>query len=169
MKYWVSDWKKEDRKIVKIVHGSPGFGSMLTEEQTVGYLTDKKLNLLLGTVDKNSNPFIHPVWFLYENEKLYVETSKTSKKVQNIQHKNMVYFCIDDENLPYRGVRGKALVKISTDVEDNISIAERIMRKYTGNLENKVAKMLMDGVRAGQSAILEISPEYYSTWDHSES
>ena len=154
---------------MKIVHGSPGFGSMLTEEQTVEFLTDKKLNLLLGTVGKNGDPFIHPVWFLYENEKLYVETSKTSKKVQNIQHKNMVYFCIDDENLPYRGVRGKALVKISTDVEDNIPIAERIMIKYTGNLENKVAKMLMDGVRAGQSAILEINPEYYSTWDHSES
>jgi uncharacterized pyridoxamine 5'-phosphate oxidase family protein len=154
---------------MKIVHGSPGFGSMLTEEQTVEFLTDKKLNLLLGTVGKNGDPFIHPVWFLYENEKLYVETSKTSKKVQNIQHKNTVYFCIDDENLPYRGVRGKALVKISTDVEGNIPIAERIMIKYTGDLENKVAKMLMDGVRAGQSAILEISPEYYSTWDHSES
>jgi len=154
---------------MKIVHGSPGFGSMLTEEQTVEFLTDKKLNLLLGTVDGSGDPFIHPVWFLYENEKLYVETSKTSKKVQNILHKNMAYFCIDDENLPYRGVRGKALVKISTDVEDNIPIAERIMIKYTGNLENKVAKMLMDGVRAAQSAILEISPEYYSTWDHSES
>ena len=154
---------------MKIVHGSPGFGSMLTEEQTVEFLTDKKLNLLLGTVGGSGDPFIHPVWFLYENEKLYVETSKTSKKVQNIQQKNMVYFCIDDENLPYRGVRGKALVKISTDVEDNIPIAERIMIKYTGNLENKVAKMLMDGVRAGQSAILEISPEYYSTWDHSDS
>ena len=154
---------------MKIVHGSPGFGSMLTEEQTVEFLTDKKLNLFLGPVGGSGDPFIHPVWFLYENGKLYVETSKTSKKVQNIRHKNMVYFCIDDENLPYRGVRGKALVKISTNVEDNIPIAERIMIKYTGDLENKVAKMLMDGVRAGQSAILEISPEYYSTWDHSES
>ena len=153
---------------MKIVHGSPGFGSKLSEEQTVKFLTDKKLNLLLGTVDRNGDPFIHPVWFLYENEKLYVETSKTSNKVQNIRRKNMVYFCIDDENLPYRGVRGKALVKISTDVEDNIPIAERIMIKYTGDLENKVAKILMDGVRASKSAILEISPIYYSTWDHGE-
>jgi len=138
---------------MKIVHGSPGFGSKLTEEETVKFLTDKKLNLLFGTVDKNGEPFIHPVWFLYENEKLYVETSKTSKKVQNIRHKNIAYFCIDDENLPYRGVRGKALVKISTDVENNIPIAERIMIRYTGDLENKVAKVLMDGVKAGQSAM----------------
>ena len=154
---------------MKIVHGSPGFGAQLTEEQTIKFLTDKKLNLLLGTVDKNGDPFIHPVWFLYEHEKLYVETSKTSKKVQNIQHRNMVYFCVDDENLPYRGVRGKALVKISMDVEDNIPIAERIMIKYTGDLENRVAKILMDGVKDGQSAILEITPAYYSTWDHTES
>ena len=154
---------------MKIVHASPGYGFKLTEEQTIDFLTNKKLNLLLGTVDKNGDPFIHPVWFLYENEKLYVETSNTSKKVQNIQHKNIVYFCIDDENLPYMGVRGKALVKVSIDVKDNIPVAERIMIKYTGNLENKVAKILMDGVRAGKSAILEINPVYYSTWDHSES
>ena len=89
-------------KIMKIVHASPGFGLKLTQEQTIEFLTNKKLNLLLGTVDKNGDPFIHPVWFLYENEKLYVETSKTSKKVQNIQHKDTIYFCIDDENLPYR-------------------------------------------------------------------
>ena len=154
---------------MKIVHASPGFGSKLTEEQTVKFLTDKKLNLLLGTVDKIGDPYIHPVWFLYENEKLYVETSKTSKKVQNIRHKNLIYFCIDDENIPYMGVRGKALVKISIDVENNIPIAERIMIKYTGDLENKVAKILMDGVKAGQSSILEINPVYYSTWDHTDS
>ena len=45
---------------MKIVHASPGYGSMLTEEQTTKFLTDKKLNLLLGTVDKNGDPFIHP-------------------------------------------------------------------------------------------------------------
>ena len=60
-------------------------------------------------------------------------------------------------------------MKISTDVGDNIPIAERIMVKYTGDLNNKVAKILMDGVKDGKSAILEINPTYYSTWDHSES
>ena len=80
---------------MKIVHGSPGFGSKLTEEETVKFLTDKKLNLLLGTVDKNGEPFIHPVWFLYENEKLYVETSKTSKKVQNTRYKSTPCFYVE--------------------------------------------------------------------------
>ena len=70
---------------MKIVHASPGFGSVLTEEQAIDFLTNSKLNLLLGTIDENGEPNVHPVWYLYDNGKLYVETSKTAKKVQKYQ------------------------------------------------------------------------------------
>lgn len=152
---------------MKIVHGSPGFGSALTESQVEDFLSKSKLNLLLGTVDSKGEPNIHPVWYHYENGTIYVETTKSSKKVKNIKNKNSVYFCIDDEKMPYKGVRGKATARISEDIEHNIPIASKIMIKYTGDLENKVAKFLMDGVKKGLSVILEIKPKYYSTWDHS--
>ena len=152
---------------MKIVHASPGFGSALTEDQVVDFLSKSKLNLLLGTIDEKGEPNVHPVWYLYQNGKLYVETAKTSKKVKNIRSKNTVYFCVDDENMPYKGVRGKCTVQISEDIEANIPIAEKIMIKYTGNLDNEVAKFLMDGVKNGFSVLLEISPKYYATWDHS--
>lgn len=152
---------------MKIVHGSPGFGSLLTEPQTIDFLSNSKLNLLLGTVDRNGEPNVHPVWYLFQDGKLYIETGKNSKKIQNIRQKNIVYFCVDDENMPYKGVRGKGEARISEDIKSNIPIAEKIMLKYTGSLDNEIAKMLMDGVKEGLSAILEISPKYYSTWDHS--
>jgi len=44
---------------------------------------------------------------------------------------------------------------------------EKIMLKYTGSLDNEVAKFLMDGVKSGFSVLLEITPKYYATWDHS--
>jgi len=69
--------------------------------------------------------------------------------------------------VPYKGVRGKATVKISENVDQNIPIAEKIMLKYTGSLDNEVAKFLLDGVMNGFSAILELTPRFYSTWDHS--
>ncbi len=152
---------------MKIVHASPGFGSMLTEPQTIDFLSNSKLNLLLGTVDRNGEPNVHPVWYLFQDGKLYIETGKNSKKIQNIRQKNIVYFCIDDENMPYKGVRGKGEARISEDIKSNIPIAEKIMLKYTGSLDNEIAKMLMDGVKEGLSARLEITPKYYSTWDHS--
>ena len=152
---------------MKIVHASPGFGSKFNEEQTLDFLSKGKLNLLLGTIDEKGEPNVHPVWYLFENGKLYIETSKTAKKVNNARKKNTVYFCIDDEKMPYKGVRGKGTVRISEDVKANIPIAEKIMIKYTGNLDNKVAKFLMDGVKNGFSVLLEITPKYFATWDHS--
>lgn len=152
---------------MKIVHASPGFGSKLTEEQVKGFLKNSKLNLLLGTIDDKGEPNVHPVWYYYEDEKLYVETSKTSKKIKNVQNNHTVYFCIDDETIPYKGVRGKGLAKIHTNVNHNLPIAEKIMVKYTGSIDNDIAKFLLDGVKNQLSAIIEISPIYFATWDHS--
>lgn len=152
---------------MKIVHASPGFGSKFTEEQALAFLSNAKLNLLLGTIDDKGDPNVHPVWCLYENGKLYVETAKTSKKATNITNHNLIYFCIDDEKMPYKGVRGKGTARILDDPIVNIPIAEKIMIKYTGNLENEVAKFLMDGVKNGFSILLEITPKYLATWDHS--
>lgn len=152
---------------MKIVHASPGFGSKLSEEQAIDFLTNSKLNLLLGTIDDKGDPNVHPVWYLFDNGKLYVETSKTAKKAANIKNNNSIYFCIDDEKMPYKGVRGKGTARISEDITTNIPIAERIMIKYTGNLENEVAKFLMDGVKNGLSVLVEITPKYMATWDHS--
>jgi len=41
---------------MKIVHASPGFISQLTEQQVTDFLSISKLNLQLGTIDKNGEP-----------------------------------------------------------------------------------------------------------------
>jgi len=153
---------------VKIINASPNFGSPMTEDEVRNFLSDSKLNALLGTVDEKGDPNVHPTWYYFDNNKIYVETSKSSKKVRNIMRKNTVYFCIDDETIPYKGVRGKGEVRISEDVSRNVPVAEKIMIKYTGSLDNNVAKFLMDAVKSGNSVILEITPSYYSTWDYSK-
>ena len=43
----------------------------------------------------------------------------------------------------------------------------RIVTKYTGGTDNKIAKKILDGVNDGGSVLLELHPSYYSTWDHS--
>jgi len=49
-------------------------------------------------------------------------------------------------------------LKISENVDQNVPIAEKIMLKYTGSLDNEVAKFLLDGIKNGFSAILELTP-----------
>jgi general stress protein 26 len=89
-------------------------------------------------VDENGDANIHPAWFYYDSskEKIYVETGRQSKKMENLSKNYKIYFCIDDPNPPYKGVRGKGSVKVHEDINFNILIAQKIHLRYFGNLEH---------------------------------
>lgn len=158
------------RLSLKILNANPYFGISLTEQETKDILTSGTLILHLGTVDQNGHANIHPAWYYYDasTNKLYLQTGKQSKKSYNLRNNEMIYFCIDDQNPPYKGVRGKGSVKIHEDVNFNIPIAEKILIKYLGNLQHPSAQTLLDGQKKGQLVVLEISPIYYSAWDNSK-
>jgi general stress protein 26 len=83
---------------------------------------------------------IQPIWFIYDNEssKIYVGTQKTTRKFENIRRNpNKIYFSIDDENFPFKGVKGRAVAKISENIQKNLSIVEKINLKYLGTNEPK--------------------------------
>lgn len=156
--------------MLKILNASPGFGAPLGEQETRNFLTSGKLNIHLGTVDEKGDANIHPAWFYYDPSKeiIYIETYKQAKKTANLQKRGNVYFCIDEPNPPYKGVRGKGSVRIHEDIKFNVPIAEKIMVKYLGSVDHPMSLALLDMQRKGQSVILEISPKYYSTWDYSK-
>ena len=95
------------------------------------------------------------MWYYFDNERIYFETGKNSKKVRNIKNRNNIYFCIDETNPPYKGVRGKGTAIISEDIKRNISIAKKIMIKYTGSIDKNLAKFLIDSIKRGESAIIK--------------
>jgi general stress protein 26 len=117
---------------------------------------ESKLNLQLATIDEQGNPNIQPVWFYYDKdgEKLWINTSKTAKKTQNIRKRSTVYFSIDDENTPVRGVKGRG---IATIIEDS---------KQVGPLDHPIAKMITEDTKKGEVVLVEISPKFFSTWDY---
>jgi uncharacterized pyridoxamine 5'-phosphate oxidase family protein len=153
---------------LKILNANPFFGVPLTEQETKDILTRGTLMIHLGTIDEKGHANIHPAWYYYDTStnKLYVQTGKQSKKTYNLRNNETIYFCIDDQNPPYKGVRGKASVKTHEDVNFNIPIAEKILIKYLGNLLHPGAQTLLAAQKKGQLVVLEISPIYYSAWDN---
>lgn len=95
-----------------ILNANPGFGTPLTEEQVIDFLTNSKLNLHLSTIDEKGDPNIHPTWFFFNppTNKIYIGTWKRSKKATNLKNHDTIYFCVDEPNQPYKGVRGKGIV-----------------------------------------------------------
>jgi hypothetical protein len=142
----------------------------LSEQDIKDFLTTKALNIHLGTVDENGHANIHPAWYYFDDlkEKIYVETGRHSKKMENLTRNDTIYFCIDDPSPPYKGVRGKGKVKVFYAINYNVLIAQKIHLRYLGNLEHPIAHELIDAIKKGQSVVLEISPKYYSTWDYSK-
>lgn len=149
---------------MKIFNGAPGYGRLLTNEEISEFLSKSKKNLQLATIDDKNEPNVHPVWFLYENGVIYCATEKKSKKIQNILKKNIVYFSVDDDNSEFKGVRGKGTVRILEDPDSNVSIAEKIIIKYAGDLKSKLAKEVIEEIKTGIEVVLEITPKFYSVW-----
>jgi len=149
---------------MKILNAIPGLGQPLTEQQVKEFLGKARLNLQLGTIDEKGEPNIHPIWYAYENEKIYVVTPKKSKKANNALRQKTIYFSIDDESFPYKGVKGKGTIKSLDDINSNVKIAEKIITKYMGSLENDIGRWIINEIRQGNEAVLEITPKFFSAW-----
>lgn len=148
------------------ITGAMGSAYSMTEEEVDKFL-ENKLNLQLATIDELGDPGIQPVWFEYDKDKksLFIMTPKTSKKAQNIRRKSKIYFSIDDENFPYKGVKGKGEAKVLEDEQKIMLLVEKINMKYLGTLDHPIAKMLIDNTRNGIETVFEITPKFFSTWD----
>jgi len=153
---------------LKIIDASePEFGRPMTEGEVRNFLINSKKNAHISTLDERQEPNIHPTWYYFDNEsgKIYIESGKASRKTKNLERNNIIYYCIDDDNIPYKGVRGKGTVKISDDINLNLSIGEKIVTKYLGSVGHPISQLLLDSLKNGDAIILEITPKFFATWD----
>jgi PPOX class probable F420-dependent enzyme len=153
-------------KIISATSETPG----MTKEEVDKFLAGN-LMLQMATIDKQGEPNIQPVWFYYDKkgEKLLVTTSKLAKKVQNLRNKPSLYFSVDDENFPYKGVKGRGSVNIIEDSNRAVSEGDKISMKYLGTLDHPIAKMITEHSKKGDNVLIEVSPKFFSTWDYSKS
>jgi len=152
---------------MKVIQALPGMPKPVTDDEVVNIL-ESKLNMQLATLDEEGYPMIQPIWFLYDkaSNKIYTGTQKTTKKVQNIRkNPDKIYFSIDDDNFPYKGVKGRGVARVLESAQENLPIVERINIKYLGTLEHPLAKMLMDNTRNETEVVIEITPKFFSAWD----
>lgn len=150
---------------MRIINAIPGMGALTQPE--IDRFLESRLNVHLATIDEMGDPNIQPVWFYYDRNvnELYAITGKTTKKVQNVRSRPTIYFSIDDDNFPYKGVKGKGSVTILEDSKKITPMVERIIMKYLGTLDHPVAKMIMENTKSGNEVLLKIDPKFFSTWD----
>jgi len=120
--------------------------------------------LRLSTIDKSNFPHITPVWYIFNDEKIYIGTNTKNQKIKNIEKNNHVSFCVDvGVNSPdIYGVMGQGIANIILEIPKVRTIAEKILLKYFKTLENKSAKELLEDT----DCVIEIIPQKYSKWNY---
>lgn len=105
-----------------------------------GFLKKDTFTGKLGTVDKDGNSHVVPIWFVLgdrsTNNKIgdiYFTTGADSTKAQNIQRNNTVSLCVDDQEPPFSFVflRGKANI-FPYKEKETIGWATKIAARYMG-------------------------------------
>lgn len=152
---------------VKIVEAEKGLG--MSRSEALRFLSDSRSTLQLGTTDEDGSPIIHPVWYYLHarSGRFYVITLTSSKKARNIRRRRTVYFDVDDDRTPYKGVRGKATARLLPVGDASTEHAERVFERYL-ELKDPTARDYIDQVRRGESVVVEITPMYLVTWDYAK-
>ena len=151
---------------LRIFAAEPGIGMNLAEAKR--FLSSTKPQIQLGTVDRDGDPNIHPTWYHFNATtlKIYIFTASDSRKARNLRTRKTVYFDVDVDDFPYKGVRGKAHARVLPDDDrGRIALVEKIVGRYI-DTKSKAALDYIDGVRRGESIVIELTPAYFSTWDH---
>ncbi|MFQ5873357.1 MAG: PPOX class F420-dependent oxidoreductase [Dehalococcoidia bacterium] len=131
----------------------------MSHEAIADFLQQKRVGVL-GINRKNAPPQLVPVWYLYDDEAIWIMSEKEVPKVGNIRRDPRVTLCVDDKILPYKGV---VIYGTVTLTEDNIHERRRaIAQRYLGESEGEAYAAQP---RPRGKILLKLVPERTYSWD----
>ncbi len=135
----------------------------MSNEEIKEYLSQPIIGRI-ATSRKNNKPLVHPIWFIYEKDRLIISTGRDSVKANNIRGNSNVSITIDTTQggLRSKGVLFQGKAKLST--ENTLETTKKIYSKYMENLDNPMVKQLLNIPRV----IITIKPEKQYSWDNTK-
>ena len=150
---------------MKTFEGEKGIG--MSEREARRFLTQSKSTLILATTNSDGSPVIHPVWFYFDPDKtkLYFYTGPGLKKAVNIRERRQIYFDVDVDRWPYKGVKGRGNARLIESKSGASYWAEKILTKYIKKGHPHI-KLALKKVESGEYVVFEITPTYFTSWDY---
>jgi general stress protein 26 len=150
--------------MMKTFEGLKGIG--MSERETKKFLAQSRSTLLLGTTDPDGTPMIHPVWYYFDPGKtnLYFYTEPALRKTKNLKERSQIYFDVDEDKWPYKGVKGRGRARIVTSKDEALSWGAKILARYVKK-GSPLFKYAFEKMKNGGYIIIEIVPAYFTSWD----
>ena len=107
-------------------------------------------------------PHIAPVWYMHEDDIVYVGTNSRTAKARNVERDSRVALCVDEGVMPpIRGIMWQGKAKILRRPECD-TLAKKILLRYYDSLESGAAKELLEDT----DCVIEITPQKRAEWKY---
>jgi hypothetical protein len=128
------------------------------------FLEATEIPLRLACNGADGHPLLASLWCLPENGVLWCATQRDAAVASVLTRDPRCAFEVSVESPPYVGVRGKAMARL--DDERAEEVLRRLIQRYLGGSDSKLARLLLD--RVDQETAIAIEPETLVTWDFRE-
>ncbi|MBN1875344.1 MAG: PPOX class F420-dependent oxidoreductase [Anaerolineae bacterium] len=112
---------------------------------------------IVGTNRRDGAPHLSPVWYLYEEGRLYIIIAANTAKYRNLQRDPRICVCIDGGHPDYRTVTLYGTAMLQADTPKVTEIRWRIIRRYYENEAD--ARRYADSTRDQPHVLVTIIPE----------
>jgi hypothetical protein len=131
-------------------------------EQVASFLDAAVIPLRLACVAPSGWPLVVSLWFARRGEELVCATQASSSLVRALEHDGRCAFEVAGEAPPYRGVRGRAWVRIEPD--EGLATLSELLTRYLGATDGAFAQRLL--ARTAPEVVLRLDPAEVSSWDY---
>lgn len=139
-----------------------GEGSAWTEDETLAFLDRFRVPLRVSANTPSGFPLICSLWFRRDGERLLCATQRSAHVARCLERDPRCAFELAPNEPPYFGVRGRGMARIRTEGAE--AVLESLIDRYLDDRDSALARWLL--ARAADEVVIEIEPEWLTSWDY---
>lgn len=132
--------------------------------EVAAYLRATVAPLRLAFPTSSGFPAIVSLWFLYDHPHFWCAVPSSSFVARCIVEDSRCAFEVATNEPPYRGLRGRALVRVAA--REGEAVLRQLIDRYLGDDESRLAQWLLS--RKGNEVALRPEPVVMTCWDYTE-
>ncbi len=120
-------------------------------------LLDQNIIAIVSVLSPKGMPYLTPIWFTEDNNKIYFSTMITRTKGKFLTLNNNIGINITHpDGGPYVSIVGKAIIQTREKFSNYDKIVQKIFDRYVKNSEKD--KMMQDNLNNRDRILVEITP-----------
>jgi PPOX class probable F420-dependent enzyme len=137
----------------------------LDSSETQAFLEAPR-HAIAAVLRPDGTPLLSPIWFLYENARLYFSILLNSAKYRQLCRDPRIALCIDAGHPDARAVSINGTAELITDESPERTDFEwRILRRYHES-DEKARRWVSETEAEGTNVLVVVSPDRIIGWDH---